>query len=247
MILHTADEAPRRRRMSTAMTAGIAISAALHAGLVVYLYQQRFDPTRLVHDDPSKPVIVDIWEPKEEEPPPPPEPPVDRITAPETPTAPPVRVRRPAPVQQPTELAPFAPYEGDVVPSNDPPVLGTQLPPGPLQPPVADPPAPVPERGPPVITRPRWISQPSPEQMARHYPDRALERETQGRAVLQCRVTASGQVTACTVAGETPSSAGFGEAALKVSRYFRMSPQTEDGRPVEGASVRVPVTFRLAD
>jgi protein TonB len=83
--------------------------------------------------------------------------------------------------------------------------------------------------------------------MARHYPDRALEREIQGRAVLQCRVTASGQVTACTVAGETPASAGFGDAALKVSRYFRMSPQTEDGRPVEGASVRVPVTFRLAD
>jgi protein TonB len=98
-----------------------------------------------------------------------------------------------------------------------------------------------------VITRPQWISQPSPEQMARHYPERALEREIQGRAVLQCRVTASGQVTACTVAGQTPANAGFGEAALKVSRYFRMSPQTEDGRPVEGAEVRVAVMFRLGD
>lgn len=83
--------------------------------------------------------------------------------------------------------------------------------------------------------------------MARYYPSRAARRDIEGRAVIGCHVTADGRLTRCSVDAESPSGEGFGEAALKMSRHFKMRPMTRDGVPVSGGVIRIPIRFALPD
>lgn len=95
------------------------------------------------------------------------------------------------------------------------------------------------------IVRPDWAQRPSGEDLARYYPERAQRLEAEGRVVMQCRVQASGDLTACEVVSETPPGMGFGEATLKLAPLFRMKPATRDGVPVDGALIRMPIVYKL--
>ncbi len=144
----------------------------------------------------------------------------------------------PPPPPPPPDRPPPPPPPEQRVPPPD-----LSAPPTPTPIPVAVDPPPAPPT-PAVITDPTWIERPSGRDFARYYPDRALQRGQEGRVTLDCLVAADGRIS-CSVTSEDPSGWGFGDAAIRISRSFRMAPATRDGAPTSGGRVRVPISFRL--
>ncbi len=112
-------------------------------------------------------------------------------------------------------------------------------------PPVIAPPRPVEQPRPSIITNPDWSRRPSGEDLARYYPERAQRLEREGRATISCTVKANGTLEGCSVVSEDPPDMGFGDATLRASRLFKMRPQTRDGQPVDGGTVRIPLVWKL--
>ena len=218
-----------RRKMPPWLVAAIGASIALHVAGAAWVYNQRF----VLPAEEALPEAIDItiWQP------PKPKPPV--ITeAPRKPQTT-VPVRQPENVSVEAETAPIM-ATPDAKPGDGKPIISTQI-----EPVVTTGESEAPT--PPVIRHPAWISKPTAAQMERVYPRRQLEDGIGGRVTLRCSVTVTGAMANCSVASETPAGAGFGAAAMKLTRHFRISPRTEDGRAVEGAVVTIPLVFSAGE
>jgi protein TonB len=222
------DPVPTRKPLSPrTLVAGGAI-LALHLAGAAYLYSLHIAPP-LITEDPGPPAIVINpvrikHEPRQAQQPPnvvPVHRAMDVITTTVTPLK--------APPQNPTPVR----VEG-------PPVIATTV-----VTPTVVPTMPPPTLGPKQIRNPTWLARPTAEQLTQFYPPRPLDEGLSGQVNLDCLVTATGQLTRCTTSGETPAGRGFAEAALKASRIFRMSPKTEDGQPVDGGTVHIPMRFAV--
>ena len=98
---------------------------------------------------------------------------------------------------------------------------------------------------PETTTQPDWAALPSADAVHTAFPPEARRRQVSGRAKIRCTVKIDGRLKDCVVVSETPPGWGFGGAASKMSGAFRMKPRMEDGEPVSGASVTIPVSFVL--
>ena len=100
--------------------------------------------------------------------------------------------------------------------------------------------------GGPALLDPDWVSWFGPEEVERAYPLAAFRDGLPGRALLSCLGLKDGRVKNCRVLSESPAGAGFGRAALSLTRFCRFRPLKADGRAVE-ATLRVPIEFSVGD
>jgi len=125
-----------------------------------------------------------------------------------------------------------APTSGDVVDRGvvAGPAVITRTPPEPA-------PQPARER-PRVITNPSWARAPQGQ-----FPAEAMNRGIEtGNVALDCEVLPDGSLSRCNIASETPSGAGFGQAAAQAAARARVAPRNVDNLAV-GGRVRFSMRF----
>jgi len=72
---------------------------------------------------------------------------------------------------------------------------------------------------------PFWLARPTAEDVMEHFPQRAIRQERPGLVVLCCIPQDDGTL-ACRVGSEWPEDLEYGEAALKMSRSYRVAPES---------------------
>lgn len=97
------------------------------------------------------------------------------------------------------------------------------------------------------VTSPRWISMPDPARIQGAFPKAAADAGVKkGVGVIDCATARDGRLTDCKVSREAPEGLGFGQAAMTVAPIMQMNPWTDDGRPIDGARIKLPIEFTLA-
>jgi len=98
--------------------------------------------------------------------------------------------------------------------------------------------------GPRLIGKPQWTALPTGQAMIGAYPAaaRAAKAGT-ARVQMRCMIAGDGGATACALVSETPEGLGFGDAALSLAPHFRLSVWSDEGLPIVGGQVIIPLRY----
>jgi TonB family protein len=89
------------------------------------------------------------------------------------------------------------------------------------------------------------MAEPSSEDLARAYPQEALNKGLNGHTVVDCTVKPDGYLENCTVANETPPGVGFGQASLALAEKFRVKPGTVKPDAAGVAHISIPMRWAM--
>ncbi len=101
---------------------------------------------------------------------------------------------------------------------------------------------------PPVVSRPRWSAVPSAEDFAAALSaTTAKSGDASARVVLACLIQTTGALGGCKVAAEEPPGLDLGAGALGLASKFQVRLWSDEGLPMVGGQIRVPIRFQLRD
>jgi len=103
--------------------------------------------------------------------------------------------------------------------------------------------------GAPYVAKPKYAAAPTLGDLMNAYRAAAPKPDdiVSGEAMVKCRIVEEGALTDCTLIKETPAGQGIGAAVLAVAPKFKLQTWTDDGLPVIGTSVRLPIKFDIKD
>lgn len=93
----------------------------------------------------------------------------------------------------------------------------------------------------------QWVATPSATLDPLNWPERALRLEVDGEATLRCAYDVQGVLNDCRVMAESPPAFGFGAAALRMAKVFRLQPRLSDGAALTPGEITFPVRFVAAE
>lgn len=97
-----------------------------------------------------------------------------------------------------------------------------------------------------LVEAPEWARKPSDEEVRYAYPEAAKALRLTAKVVLACEVEIDMTVINCIVEESSTPGYGFEDAALRLTRKFRLHPQYEDNVAIARAKVRIPINFKPA-
>jgi TonB family protein len=99
-----------------------------------------------------------------------------------------------------------------------------------------------------VVGKPSWARLPTGGEVAAGYPSAAAKAGVRSaRVLIRCEVAHQGRLSQCAVQSEEPAGYGFATSALTLAGSFQVKPWTDEGLPMVGAQIRVPIRFQLPD